>query len=239
MASQVLTDVKAFIAGYDLSGQMNAVALEYGADMKDATTFGNDTRINSGGIKSVVANLQGLWDASTTSAPDPVAFNALGLSDQPVIIAPAGTVGGTALLFRAIESEYTPGAEVGELLGFSVAMEGAGGQPMVRGALLAIGSATGNTTGAAVQVGAVSASQFLYAALEVMSGTGAFTAVVQSDDNPGFSSPTTRITFSVVATGTPVASEWARLAGPITDTYWRVTTTNPNTRNFTVAVGIQ
>jgi hypothetical protein len=43
----------------------------------------------------------------------------------------------------------------------------------------------------------------------------------------------------MVGTGTPVASEWATYAGPQTDTWWRVVATNPNTRNFTVAAGIQ
>lgn len=239
MPSQVLIDVRAFVAGYDLSGQMNACALEYGADMRDATTFGAGTRINAGGLKTVVAKLEGLWDASTTSAPDPVAFNNLGIADQPAVISPTSTVGDPAFLFRSVQSEYTPGAAVGDLYEFSVSLESASGQPLVRGALLAIGAATGDTTGAAVLLGAVSATQSLYAALEVMSGTGNFTAKIQSDDNPGFTSPTDRITFTLVGTAVPVASEWKTLAGPITDTYYRLVTTNPNTRNFTAALGIK
>lgn len=239
MASLALTDARLLIAGRDLSGQMNALALEYGAEMLDASTFGVGTRVNAGGLKSVVANAQGLWDASTVNAPDPAIFDNIGVADIPVIIAPSPAVGDRAYLFRAVHSEYTPGGQVGELLGFSVAMEGAGGLPLIGGALLHNGSATGNVTGTAVQLGAVSASQFVYAALQVMSGTGNFTVVVESASDQAFTVPNTRITFAQVGTATPVASEWASLAGAITDTWWRITAVNPNTRNFAVAVGIQ
>lgn len=239
MSSLVLTDAKLFVAGRDFSGQMNALALEYSSDLQDATTFGAGTRINAGGLESIKANAQGLWDSASANAVDQVSFDNIGLSDIPIVIAPSPAVGDTAFLFRAVHSEYAPGGKVGELLGFSVSMEGSGGQPLIRGALLQNGSATGNVTGPSVQLGAVSAAQFVYAALHVMSGTGSFIVKVQSASDQAFTTPNDRITFATVATGTPVASEWARLAGPITDTWWRITATNPNTRNFAVAVGIQ
>ena len=241
MASQVLTDSKLFVAGYDLSGQMNALALDYSAEMLDATTFGNTTRINAGGIKSVAGSHQGLWDSSAATAPDPVLFSRVGTADVPVVIGPeGGDFGDLAYLFRAVHSEYTLGGAIGDLLPFSVLMAGSGGQPLIRGRLLHNGSASGTVTGTAYQLGAISATQFLYAALHVFSGTGSFVVKVQSAADEAFTSPTDQITFATVATGTAVAAEWAtRVAGAVTDTWWRVTATNPNTRNFAVAVGIQ
>lgn len=240
MSSLALTNVKLFAAGHDLSGQMNAVALQYGADMLDATTFGATSRINAAGLKSIVASHQGLWDATATTSVDPVLFNRIGTADVPVVISPdGGEVGEVAYLFRAIHAEYSPGGSVGELLSYSVSLEGTGGQPPVRGVMLHNGSATGDVTGTAVQAGAVGASSFLYAALHVMSGTGDFTVKVQSDNASNFPTPTDRITFTQVGTATAVASEWAtRVAGAITDDYWRIVATNPNTRNFAVAIGI-
>lgn len=239
--SQVLTDARLFVAGHDLSGQMNALALDYSADMLDATTFGATTRINAAGIKSVRGQHEGLWDSSTATAPDPVLFSRVGTADVPVVIAPVnGDAGAVAYLLRAIYAEYTVGGAVGDLLSFSVSMEGAGGQPLVRGRLLHNASAAGNVTGTAFQLGAVGAGQHAYAALHVMSGTGALTVKVQSASGEAFTSPNDRITFTVVADGTAVASEWAtRVAGAITDTWWRIVATNPNTRNFAVAAGIQ
>lgn len=241
MSTLVLNDVKLLVAGYDLSGQSNAIALDYSSDMLDETTFGQTTRINKGGLKSVVGSHAGNWDASDASAVDPVIFARVGVEAAPVVIAPeGGAAGALAYLLRAIHSEYTVGGAIGELLPFTVAMEGSGGQPLVRGQLLHNAAATGNVTGTAFQLGALSATQFLYAVLHVFSGTGAFTVLVQSSADQAFTTPTTRFTFATVATGTPVASEWAtRVAGPVTDTWWRILATNPATRNFAVAVGIQ
>ena len=241
MSTLVLNDAKLFVAGYDLSGQSNAIALEYKADMLDETTFGQTTRINKGGLKSVVGSHAGNWDATDALAVDPVSFARVGVADAPVVIAPeGGAAGALAYLLRAIHKEYTVGGVIGELLPFTVAMEGSGGQPLIRGRLMHNASATGNVTGAAFQLGALDATQFMYAALHVFSGTGAFIVKVQSAAVEAFTTPNDRITFGTVATGTPVASEWAtRVQGPITDQWWRIFATNPATRNFAVAVGIQ
>ena len=246
MSSLALTDAKILIAGHDLSGQMNAVSLQYGADMLDGTTFGQTTRVNTAGLKSVVASAEGFWDSSATTAVDPVLFSRVGTfesgtSPVPVVVVPqGGTVGNVAYLFRVVHSEYAINGAVGDLLGFTVNMEGAGGQELIRGKLFHNASASGNVTGTAIQLGAVSSTQYVYAALHVFSGSGSFVVKVQSASDQAFTSPNDRITFTTVATGTAVASEWpTRVAGSISDTWWRITATNPATRNFAVAVGIQ
>lgn len=240
MANIVLTDAKIFIAGHNLSGQMSATALDYAADMKDATTFGATTRTRAGGLKSVVGSHQGLWDSSATTAVDPVLFARVGTEDVPVVIGPSGSVGDIAYMMRAVHAEYTVGGQVGELLPFSVSMEGSGGQPLVRGKMFHNTSATGNVTGTAIQLGAVSATQYVYAVLHVFSGSGDFIAKVDSAADEAFTVSTNRFTFAQVGTATAVASEWIRRdSGAVTDTWWRVTATNPATRNFAVAVGIQ
>ena len=239
MASLVLTDAKVFIAGHDLSGQMSATALEYAADLRDATTFGATTRIRTGGIKSVVGNHQGLWDSASTTAVDPVLFARVGTEDVPVVVGATGSVGDVAYLLRAVHASYTVGAQVGDILPFTVSMEGTGGQPLVRGKFLHNGTNSGAITGTAVQLGAITATQYLYAVLHVFAGSGSHTVTLQSSADQAFTSPTTRITFTNVPTGTAVASEWAaRVAGPITDTWWRVISTASD-RISAVAVGIQ
>jgi hypothetical protein len=59
----------------------------------------------------------------------------------------------------------------------------------------------------------------IYASIHVLSGTGTLDAVVESDNNSGFTTPTTRITFTQ-ATG--ITGEWKTLEGPVTDDYWRL-----------------
>lgn len=240
MPSLALTDCKVWLAGYDLSGQLNQAALDYAAEPLDATTFGQTTRINAAGLLTVNATVEGLWDSSSATAPDPVIQARIGQVDNPTVIAPQGaTVGNVAYLFRTLGAKYSPSGTVGNLLKFSVSLPGSGGHPLVRGRLMHTGSASGDVTGADVVLGAVGSTQYLYAALHVMSGTGDFTVKVQSDDNADFTSATDRITFTQVGTATAVASEWpTRVAGAITDTHWRIVATNPSTRNFVVAVGI-
>jgi hypothetical protein len=239
MSSYVLTDAKIWAAGYDFSGSMNQGALDYEAETLDNTAFGATTRSNKGGLLTANAAFQGFWDSSVTTAPDPVIFSQIGTSDLPIVIVPQGaTVGNTTFLFRALSAKYTPGAQVGDLLRFGLEMKGSGGHPLVRGKLFHAGSAAGDVTGTAIQLGATASGKYLYAALQVFSGSGNFTVKVQSDDNSGFTSATDRITFAQVGTGTAIASEWARVAGPITDDWIRITATNPATRNFAVAIGI-
>jgi hypothetical protein len=240
MASTVLIDAKLLVAGYDMSGHMNALALDYSADMLDATTFGNTTRIHQGGLKSVVGQHEGFWDASTATAPDPVIFARIGTADMPVTIAPTtGAAGALAYMFNAVHSTYNTGGTVGDLMSFSVSMEGSGGQPLVRGTVLHNGSASGNVTGTGYELGAVGAAQYLYGTLHVFSGTGSFVVKIQSSDDDEFSDPIDRITFATVETGTPIAAQWAaRVSGAITDTWWRVVAVNPNTRNFAAVAGI-
>jgi hypothetical protein len=98
---------------------------------------------------------------------------------------------------------------------------GTNGVGVVRGG---VAKAKGNVsstgaTGSVQQLGDVAANEFLYATLHVFSAGTTITVQVQSDDNSGFSSPTTRATFSGVTTA---GGNWVtRVAGAITDTYWR------------------
>ena len=114
--------------------------------------------------------------------------------------------------------------------------------PVVRGTSLhppgTARTATGN--GTAVQVGAVASGRQMYAALHVLSVSGTatptLTVKVQSD-TVGFGSATDQITFTAA---TAVGGQISRVAGPITDDYWRaswtISGTNPSFL-FVVVVG--
>lgn len=243
MSSLVLTDSKLYLASFDLSGDMNAIALTYGADMLDATTFGNSTRINKAGLKTVVAQCEGLWNADGTDQADDVLFSRVGTREIPVTICPTtGADGEPAYIFRAAQSEYSPSGTVGEMLAFSVNMEGSDGAPLVRGFVLQPASAkTATSTGTARELGAVSATQDLYGALHVIAASGTnptLDVTVESDTAENFPSTTTRLTF---AQKTAIGSDWQTAAGAITDTWYRVSYTIGGTNpsfTFVVAVGI-
>lgn len=233
MASQVLTNTKVWVDDLDVSGQLNAIAVEYGVEALDDTVFGDGTRSNTGGLKTTTMSHEGYWAAGT----DEKAFSKIGGSTVVTIAGAGSAVGDSAYLAETLTTTYSPSAAVGELLGFSLEMEAAG--PLIRGALLANQTATGSANGTPVQLGATTAAQSLYGALHVTSlATGAvLTVKIQSDSASGFASPTDKITFTA-ASGVTTA-ELKSAAGANADTYYRASwTLTGGSGSFIVSAGI-
>ena len=79
-------------------------------------------------------------------------------------------------------------------------------------------SATG-ATGTGVQVGTVAAGQYLYASFHVFTAGTTITAVLESDNASNFATAATQMTFGPYTT---TGGRWGvRVAGPITDDYYR------------------
>jgi len=231
MASQVLTNASVFVDGLNMSGQLNAIGLEYGVEALDETTFGDTTRKSKGGLKTTSMSHQGYWAAGT----DAEVYSSIGNSTVVTISSTAAAAGDQAYLTQTITTSYSPGAAVGELLAFSVDMESAG--PLAEGTVLRNSTVTGNGDGTAYLLGALSATQTMHAALHVVSVTGGtLTVKIQSDSATGFASPTDQITF----TGATVESgQYGTKAGAVTDTYWRANwTLTGGSATFIVSAGI-
>tara|TARA_R110000868_G_scaffold29889_25_gene111160 strand:+ start:5471 stop:6193 length:723 start_codon:yes stop_codon:yes gene_type:complete len=239
MAERVLDDCKFWYGGFDLSGDMNAMTLRIASELQETTRFGNSTRTRIGGLKAILANAEGLWNGGD-GAVDDVLFDNLAAKQPVTICATDGADGEPAFAFQAITGNYETGGAVGEVLPFSVEAE-SDDSDLVRGTIMhnATRSATGN--GTARQLGAVSASQRLFAALHVIATTGSPTldVIVESDAADDFSgSETTRITF---AQATAAGAEWATpVAGAITDDWFRsgYTIGGTGTITFVVFIGI-
>ena len=235
--STLIAQQQVLFAGYRLTVQMNKIAEAFATDALDATTLGSTTRYFEPGLKRAGYVFDGLYAAADVDAN---LFTNHRVANVPMTLALTdGSVSSPARSLKSmIANHKVIEGSVGGLATMSVELVTTAKQ--VNGSILFNSEVSGNTNGTAVQLGAVSATQSLYAALHVFSGTGSFIVKVQSDDNSGFTTATDRITFATVATGTPSASEWATpVAGAITDDWWRVVCTNPNTRDFAVFVGIQ
>lgn len=226
MAEQgVLTAVKCYAGGSDLSGTMTMAGFSTGLEGQDSTKFaasllGTSSRTEDPGLDFAQLEVASLWDASTGNSIDTVAANLARVKDVPILWCPlTGAEGERAYLLSGMESSYRHGARIGEMLkaDFSARCSSV----WVPGSILKNGSQSGTGSGTAFQLGAVASGKSLYGMLQVIDGTfGSITVKIQSDDNGGFASPTDRITFAAaVATGAqfPVA-----VAGPITDDYWRM-----------------
>lgn len=240
MSSFALTGATCYVAGYDFSGDSNQMALNLEMDELDNTTFGSGGyRSRTGGVRSIEASLSGFWQSDTTDAVDPQVFSNLGTMDEVVTISPTGTAGEAAYFFQGGKFSYSMGGDLGEVMPYDLSMMGSNGVGAVRGL---IGKAKGDVSatgalGSGLNLGAVDASQYLYAAFHVFSAGTTITVKIESDDNSNFTSATDRITFSAITTA---GGTWAtRLAGAITDTYYRFNVTAiTGTFNVAGSIGI-
>ncbi len=241
MAEFVIKDGKVFLAGYDLSGDVNAAAIDYSADALDVTCLGDSTHIRIGGIKTVTAQVEGYYDGTDN---DQQLFSRIGTADVPLTICPQdANEGSRAYTFKTMVASYSPGGSLGEAMTFSVSGE-ATGYELVQGVVLLNGTKTVTGNGTGQLLTAVTATQQLFAALHITAVGDAAAALVvkiQSDDNSGFTTPVDRITFT---SANAIGAQWATpVNGPITDTYWRAvwTITGGTTPSFTfiVPMGIQ
>lgn len=245
MAKTILTGVRLFTGGVDLTGVSNQVDVSCEAEVKDTTNFA------SGGWKEGLAGLcsteikaGGQWEAGDTSMVDDATWADLG-GVGPWTICPVGAaVGDLAYLTSAMRANYSLGGAVGDVAPWK--SDAQGSWPLVRGSVAhppgTARTATGN--GTAVNLGAVTAGQRIYAAVHVLSvsgtGTPSVTVTIESDDNSNFTSATTRLTATAA---TARGGQILRSSGSaITDTWWRAAWTVAGTTPsflFAVAFGIK
>ena len=239
MAVQQISDLSLLDGGYQLAGHAKGVTLAVDVAALDTTpvsTTGWVTLI--GGAKTVnvdmtlMADPEAGWDGQT--------FANLGVADIPRSLCAGSADGSVAWLMRGIALSYVPveGEPAGLAMARITGRSSTG--PLARGRLLHPTSVarTSSSVGTGRQLGAVVAGKTLYVALHVLTASGTaptLDVVLQSDDNSGFTSPTTQVTFSQrTTTGTHA---FGSVAGAITDSHWRISYTIAGTTpSFTFAV---
>lgn len=237
MAPIILKNAKLYLGCFNLSGDLNQMALNYGADMLEVTTFADTAKRRIAGLFDVSADLQGFYQADTNpDLVDKILWDKLSLQNEIMTICPTTGAAGEVVYFtKVIEATYTPGGSVGEVFPFSV--EAQGTEKLIRGIVAETGVKTATVTGTARNLGAVTASQKLYAVMHVIAASGTsptLDVTIESDDASGFASPVTRITF---AQATAIGAQWKEVAGAISDTWYRpVITIGGTTPSFTIAL---
>ncbi|MFB7866997.1 hypothetical protein [Streptomyces sp. NPDC056069] len=244
MAKFVLTNVRLFAVGADLTSASNKVELSAEHEDKDVTNYasgGWNERL--AGIGSAEISGEGLWEAGDPSLVDDASWSQLG-GVGPWTVCPAdATVSSLAYLTNALRCDYKLGDAVGEVAPWTGT--GKSSWPLVRGQIgHPPGTArTATGSGTALQLGAVAAGKRLYAGLHILSAAGttpSLTVTVESDDAVGMATPTTRLSFSAAAAA---GGQILRTDGSaITDTYYRVAWTISGTSPsfmFAVSLGIR
>lgn len=241
----ILTAQRLWVGSYNLTGDMSGMTFETSVEMQDDTVFGDTARSNAPGLLDFTHQHEGVW-AAGTGEPDTVLQSHFSVANLLATVAPVdGDVGSLAYFMRTTQGSYQFGGEVGDLNRFSVSLSASGGFGAIRGSLMANANLASSTDGTALELGAVSASQKLYAGLHVLSVAGSsptLDVIIESDTEEAFGdSPSTRITF---AEASAIGSEWATpVDGAITDTWWRASwtiggTSSPNF-DAVIVLGIQ
>ncbi len=234
MSSFAANNVTTWFSGYDMTGDLNSTTLTMEYEALDSTVYQpasntNPCRTRTAGLDDVQLSESGLWQAGSGTV-DPTAFTALGGGSQVISVSNDGAESSVAYLFRARQYNYQLFGQVGELAPFQLTAQAARGTglaavPAVRGRVLKTKADVSGTgaTGTAYELGAVGATQYLYAGLHVFSAGTTLTAVLESDNASNFPSATTQITFSSI---TAAGGYWGtRVAGAITDTWYRLRVT--------------
>jgi hypothetical protein len=237
VSTLVLTDVTTWVGSYDMTTDLNQVALQASVEEKDSTTFGSGGwRTRKGGLRDVTANLSGLWSGGDDGV-DAEAFAHLGESDRVMTISPDGAAGSPAYFFQGGTFSYEAFDAVGELAPFSLSARATNAAGLIRGRVAAPKGAVAapGAVGSPVTLGAVPADRFVYCAIHVFEAGTTLTLKLQSDDAASFASPTDLATLPAL---TAAGGTWvARIPGPLTDSVFRLTATAV-TGSFTLAASI-
>lgn len=226
MANFAMTDVTTWAHGYDFTTDLNQVSLKAQVDDLERTTFGGGGyKGRAGGLHDVTLSLNGFWGSGASASPDSDGFGDLGAMNRVVTMSPTGVLGSVAYLSQLGKFKYEAFGSVGDMTPFSLDCSGSTKFGLVRGAVAAAKQAVTATgaIGAGTVLPAASSSQFVYASLHVFTAGTTITVKVESDDNSGFTSPTTVATFPAI---TAAGGNWmTRVSGPATDTFYRFNVT--------------
>lgn len=244
MGTEALLNATTFVGGFDFTGTMNQLSLSGDMEELDSTAFGSVARSRTAGLQDVAGQLVGFWDSGAGQV-DPEVYATIGVANQVVTHTPHGTAGQVAYMYEAKEFSYNLFGEVGQLAPYTLTLAGSSGNThpgLIRGQLAAAKgdvSATG-ALGSALNLGAVDAGEYLYLGFHVFTAGTTISVKVESDDNAGFTTPSD-VAGATIGPLTTAGGTWmTRVAGPITDTYFRLNVTAiTGTFNVAGVIGIK
>ena len=245
MGTHWLDDVGVWLNDVDLAPFTDEAALRF---TRDGLTVNN---FASGGAVERKAGLYGVdWRLGGPNGfadPDDELWNSIenDPTDPVLTICPEGEDGGDIAYViqpRALTRDAV--GRHGEIARWQLAGTGASVANSYRGTSHGKGEVslpkqtiTGAVNGTGVQFSGLSSTDVLLFALHVFSDNGtSLDVIVESDDNSGFTTPTTRHTFAVTGVGPETSTYAAVLLG--SDDWLRCRTANLVGTNFELAASI-
>jgi hypothetical protein len=211
----------------DLSGNANSLAFDAPVEVLDVTTFANLVRKREAGLGDSNFSIRSQMDEAEEPRATLEALHGDSDAYYGWIESNASMAEGDYGLFvQALASTLERTGELGQIHHINISGNGNGhlvvGRVLQQDESLTV---TGASTG--FQFGALAAGETMRATMFVLGATaGTLDMLVESDDNSGFTSATTRMTFSQFSA---IGAEQQSVAGAVTDDYWRV--------SYTIATG--
>jgi hypothetical protein len=232
---------QAYVGQFDVTNRAREISFgPIEIEMQESTTFADGGyRTFAPGMIGGSGSINGFQDFGSGEIGSEFDTGAIG-SQYPITVipCPTGTVtaGDTALFSRGIATPGNPlGGAKGEMATFELGFTY--DTTIVDGKVLHPKTArTSDTNGTAVALTGPTAAQSLFAALHVTAFSGLTNAVItiESDNDSGMASATTRLTFSTV---TGLTSQFTSVAGDFSsETHARVVVDTTGTGSITLVV---
>ena len=237
MAIAVLSDVRILVGEMNLSPKIGTASISYGAELQDVTNLGGmTTRGNKAGLKTATVAVDGYYDPDGLDADQFPKVGATALTYTVMEPNAVDTTYAIAYFGDALYADLEQFGAVGDVTPFSATLQG---NNLGKGYTFLDLTATATGTSNGQQLGAIENPQKVLVAIHVLTVSGSTPTLditVQSDDNSGFTSATSRATSNQF---TAAGSQYIEVAPPITDDYWRIAYTIGGTApSFTFAVSM-
>jgi hypothetical protein len=229
MAVTAITGAQIAAGSLLLSSNMDTADFSVTADTPEVTVFASGGfKQYTLGLKDLNVSLDGFNDYAVGAYDEWERANAW--TEQIYTVAPlGGTVQNVAAFTKAlVKDQVAINAKVGDPSRVAMTVMGRA-TPLVQGQVTQPTTSTVTVTGnsTSVNVGAVSSTQTIYAAIHVISVTGTTPSLTCQLASSTTSGGAFTVRGSAGSALTTASSQWLSAAGPFTDTWWRL--------NFTVS----
>ena len=130
MATVHYRNARILIDGSSLHVSFNELTVNYAAEMLDETAFGDTVRVNKGGLLTGEISGGGMAEFEANAVED-IVFNRVGTDGTVIAVFPDGITEGApatgmGYAMLGVVNDWTMGGAVGELLPFTMAVQGRG-----------------------------------------------------------------------------------------------------------------
>jgi hypothetical protein len=247
----LLSDCKVWLGPVDLTGTVNAIRL--GASKVELTDarMGDTLAVKYPGLVQLECSTSGFFGAGSGDS-DPTIWGRFSsyAAGTPLSFCPpwspaasAGAALNLAYVACGPQLSYETWGEHGSLLPYTFRTAPESTKRGIYRQTISIPKTTATnaaTTGSGSLLGLLAAGYQAVVTyhLFAISGGTSLTLTLESDDDAGFGSATSRGTAVLTTAGGTVSGQFTVVGAIATDTYWRVTATNAGVVTYTVAASM-